>query len=149
MEEQHEGVDKLLTEVRGMLPEWRAVADPAHGAQLAEITARLQARLVEHLQTEEVRALPLVEKHVTAAEWLAMVAEGAASIQPELGPLIFGLMAYEGDPATVQNVIATMPPELGPTVANDAAQAFAEHALRVHGTATPEHIGTRSAKETL
>ena len=44
-------------------------------------------------------------------------------------------------------MIATMPPEIRPVIGNLAAQAFAEHALRVHGTATPERVGTRIGRE--
>jgi hemerythrin-like domain-containing protein len=141
MEDQHEGIDALLGEVRAELASWRDSADPAQGASLAESVTRLHERLVEHLSVEEEKALPLIEKHITAAEWGQMVAAGAADVAPEQMPLMFGLMAYEADPATVRDIVASMPPEVGAVIGDLASQAFAAHAERVHGTATPERIG--------
>ncbi|EWM18085.1 hemerythrin domain-containing protein [Kutzneria sp. 744] len=111
MEDQHGAIDKLLDEVRGGLAQWRASADAAQGAALAATATDLYERLVEHLATEEARALPLIERHITAAEWGQMIADGAGDAVPEQIPLIFGMMAYEADPDTVRDIIAQMPPE--------------------------------------
>jgi hypothetical protein len=46
---------------------------------LADTAAELHERLVEHLATEEERALPLIERHITAAEWGQMIADGPAT----------------------------------------------------------------------
>ncbi|MFJ1767542.1 hemerythrin domain-containing protein [Amycolatopsis sp. NPDC088138] len=141
MEEQHGAIDKLLGEVRAELTSWRETADPVRGAALAETLTLLHERLVEHLAVEEEQALPLIGKHITAAEWGQMIAASAADVAPEQMPLIFGLMTYEGDPGTVRDVVASMPPEVSSVIGDLAAQAFAAHAERVHGTATPERFG--------
>ncbi|HJP73967.1 MAG TPA: hemerythrin domain-containing protein [Pseudonocardiaceae bacterium] len=141
MEEQHQGIDKLLGQVRTELAQWRETADSARGAALADTTARLFARLVEHLDVEEERALPLIERHITAAEWAAMIADGADDVPPEQLPLIFGLMSYEGDPDTVRDIIAALPPEVSAVIGDLSTEAFAAHAQRVHGTPTPARIG--------
>jgi hypothetical protein len=78
-----------------------------------------------------------VEKYITAAEWTAMVAEGGADTPQELLPLLFGMMMYEGDSDVIDVAVASMPSEARPVVRELAAQAFAEHSVRVHGTATP------------
>jgi hypothetical protein len=144
MEEQHGAIATLLSELRSGLGQWRDTADPVQGAAIAETTTRLHELLVEHLAVEEDRALPLIERHITAREWGEMVGAGAVGIPPELMGLIFGLMSYEGDPDTVRDVIASMPPEIGAVIGDLSAQAFAAHALRVHGTETPERIGART-----
>ncbi|MEA5360540.1 hemerythrin domain-containing protein [Amycolatopsis sp., V23-08] len=141
MTDQHGAIDELLDEVRAELTSWRDSADPVRGEALAKTVTLLHERLVEHLAVEEEQALPLIEKHITAAEWGQMIAAGAADVAPEQMPLIFGLMAYEGEPGTVRDVIASMPPEVSSVIGDLAAQAFAAHAERVHGTATPERIG--------
>jgi hypothetical protein len=143
MESQHSEVDTLVGRLSTGLAAWRVSAGPAQGAELVDVSTLLSSRLDEHLQTEEQQALPLIEQHITAAEWGRMVAEGAAGIAPEQIPLIFGLMSYEGDPETVKEVIASMPPEVSSVIGDLAAQAFADHALRVHATATPARIGAR------
>jgi hemerythrin-like domain-containing protein len=141
MEEQHGAIDELLGEVRDGLTPWRESADPVRGEALAEAVTLLHARLVEHLAVEEEKALPMIERHITAAEWGRMIAAGAADVDPARMPLMFGLMAYEGDPGTVRDIIASMPPEVSAVIGDLAAQAFAAHAERVHGTATPARIG--------
>ncbi|MEU8633090.1 hemerythrin domain-containing protein [Amycolatopsis sp. NPDC048633] len=141
MAEQHGAIDKLLDEVRTELALWRDSADPVQGEALAESVTRLHERLVEHLAVEEEKALPLIGKHITAAEWGQMIAASAADVAPERMPLIFGLMAYEADPGTVRDIVASMPPEVGSVIGDLAAEAFVAHAQRVHGTATPERVG--------
>jgi hypothetical protein len=141
MTDQHGTIDELLGEVRAELTPWSEGADPVRGTALAETLTLLHERLVEHLAVEEEQALPLIEKHITAAEWGQMIAAGAADVAPERMPLIFGLMAYEADPGTVRDIIASMPPEVSSVIGDLAGQAFAAHAERVHGTATPERIG--------
>ena len=143
MESQHDGLDKLLDEVRGGLAEWRGTADAARAKSLADTTAELFDRLVEHLAVEEDLALPLIEQHITATEWAQMIGEGAEDVAPEQMPLIFGLMAYEADPDTVRDIIAAMPPEVSGVIGGLAGDAFAAYAQRVHGTATPARIGAR------
>jgi len=141
MEDQHGAIDKLLDEVQGGLAQWRASADAAQGAALAATATALYERLVEHLATEEARALPLIERHITAAAWGQMIADGAGDAVPEQIPLIFGMMAYEADPDTVRDIIAQMPPEVSGVIGGLAAQAYAAHAERVYGTPTPQRIG--------
>jgi hemerythrin-like domain-containing protein len=138
MEAQHGAIDKLLDEVRTGLADWRDTADPTLGASLADTAAELYERLVEHLAVEEEQALPLIERHITAAEWGLMIADGAGDADPAQIPLIFGMMAYEADPAVVRDIIAQMPPEVSGVIGDLAARAYAAHALRVHGTETPE-----------
>jgi hemerythrin-like domain-containing protein len=141
MKDQHGAIDELLDEVRAGLAQWRGTADEAQGAALADATTRLFERLVEHLAVEEERALPLIEKHITAVEWGQMIADGAGDAVPEQIPLIFGMMAYEADPDTVRDIIASMPPEISGVIGSLATQAYADHARRVYGTTTPERVG--------
>ncbi len=141
MEEQHGDIEKLVAELRTQLTQWRGTADAVQGEALAITTARLGALLVKHLQIEEELACPLIEQYITAAEWGRAVADGSADVSPELMPLLFGMMAYEGAPDTVRDVIASMPPEVSSVIGDLSSQAFAEHALRVYGTATPQRTG--------
>jgi hypothetical protein len=71
-----------------------------------------------HHRAEEERMVPLMERHITAAEWNQMVEKGAAGADPAGLPLGFGMLMYEGDPEVVDAAIASMPEQ-------------------VHGTATP------------
>ena len=145
MAEQHEAIDALLTEVRAGLARWRATADPVRGEALAAALGRLYGRLVEHLAVEEELALPLIEKHITAAEWAQVFADSAGDVPPGQLPLIVGMMAYEADPQLVRDIIAQLPGELSCVLGDLAPVSYAAHAQRVYGTSTPARIGARGA----
>ena len=81
--------------------------------------------------------MPLMEHHVTAAEWNEFLKNESAAFDPDHLPLMLGMLMYEGDPESVEQVIATMSAETGPVIRQLAAPTFAAHSLRVHGTATP------------
>jgi hemerythrin-like domain-containing protein len=140
MESQHEGIEKAGAEVSAGVDVWCTNADPRDGAALADALDRFLPMLTEHLELEEQRVLAIIEQHITAAEWAAMVQDGASGISPELMPVIFGMMMYEGDPEVVQDTIEHMPAEIQPVIGQMATTAFAEHSQRVHGTSTPPRV---------
>jgi hypothetical protein len=93
--------------------------------------------LKEHLSTEENRVVPLMEQHIAAAEWNEFLKSESAAIDPDYRLLMLGMLMYEGDPESVEQVIAAMPADTGPVIRQLAASAFAAHSLMIHGTATP------------
>jgi iron-sulfur cluster repair protein YtfE (RIC family) len=134
LEGQHEGLDVLLDEVNTRLDSWTDGADSAEGEALAAVLQRLAAALYEHMGLEEKLALPLVERYIFAAEWEAMIAEGAADIPPEVGPLVVGMLMYEGG-------LDAVPPEMRDVLGEMAPKAYAGYCERVHGTPTPPRSG--------
>lgn len=52
-------------------------------------------------------------------------------------PVLF----YEGDPQIIEEVLATLPPEVRGGMWDQAQKAYAAHAERIHGTATPPRSG--------
>jgi hemerythrin-like domain-containing protein len=130
LEGQHDVLDLLLDEVNVRLDSWASGADAADGEVVAVELQRLAAALYEHMGLEEKLALPLVERHVFAAEWEQMVADGAAATPPEIGPLMVGMLMYEGG-------LDIVPPELRDVLAELAPKAYADYCERVHGTPTP------------
>jgi hypothetical protein len=93
--------------------------------------------LKEHLSTEEDRVVPLMEQHITAAEWREFLKNESAAVGPDHLPLMLGMLMYEGDPESVEQVIATMSADARRDIRQLAAPTFAAHSQRVHGTATP------------
>ena len=93
--------------------------------------------LKEHLGTEEDRVVPLMEQQITAAEWNEFLKHESAAVDPGHLPLMLGMLMYEGDPESVEQVIASMSADAGHVVRRLAAPTFAAHSQRVHGTATP------------
>jgi hemerythrin-like domain-containing protein len=140
MEEQHQAIDAALAEVDARMPAFGETAGVREGAALADALDSMVKLLVEHLAVEEERALPLMERNITQEEWTQVTSDGAGEFDQEKIPVLFGMMMYEGDPDTIRDVINGMPPEVRP-VAQFAPGLYAEYALRVHGTATPEKLG--------
>jgi hypothetical protein len=141
MEGHHESIEQADREIKAALTGWRRDASFPHREALAAALDRLIPALVEHTALEEEHILPLAEKYVTAAEWQELGAHAMSELPKKQLPLAIGMAMYEGDPEAVKAVLAEAPliarilmPVLGP-------RAYASHAKRVHGTATP----TRSA----
>ena len=141
MESQHHGIEVVQAEIGTHLKTWRSSGDAEAGAQLAATLERLTLLLKEHLGLEEEKAVPIMGAYITAAEWNAMVAEGGAGLDPELVPVMFGMLMYEGDPEVVQLAVNNMPPEIGAVIKDVASQAYADYAKTIYGTATPPRIG--------
>ena len=79
----------------------------------------------------------MMEKHITQTEWNKLLQAAAVDFLPADMPLEFGMMMYEAEPEVVELAVRNMPEQLRPVIRQTAAQSFAEHAMRVHGTATP------------
>jgi hemerythrin-like domain-containing protein len=134
LESQHEGLDDLIDEVNARLDSWTDGADSADGEALAAVLQRLVAALYQHMGLEEKLALALVERYIFAAEWEAMIAEGAADIPPEVGPLVIGMLMYEGG-------LDAVPPGMRDVLGEMAPKAYAGYCEGVHGTPTPPRSG--------
>lgn len=137
MEHQHKEIENTVSEADTATLVWRASAASPDRDALADALDRLLPGLTAHMRTEEEHVVPLMERHITAAEWNQMLQAQTADVDPAGLPLSFGMVMYEGDPEIVDAAIANMPPEAQPVIRKLAADAFAAHSERVHGTATP------------
>lgn len=69
MQLQHRDLDVTLTTIEQLLPCWEATAaDPDRDALVAAF-AEHQRVMHQHLADEETQVMPLVEEHLTLAEW--------------------------------------------------------------------------------
>jgi hemerythrin-like domain-containing protein len=136
MQGQHHQVATLLHRVDEALRIWRDAVTVESREALSDVLDRLIPALKEHLSAEEDRVVPLMEQYITVAEWHATMGSEFAADPAEF-PLTFGLLIYEGDPHSIDQAIASMPADARPVIRGLAAKTFADHAQRVHGTATP------------
>ena len=137
MEGQHHQIATLIPQVDEALSVWRDSPTVESRQALVDVLDRLIPALKEHLSTEEERVVPLMEQHITAAEWKDFLEKESAAVDPEHLPLMLGMLMYEGDPESIEQVIATMSADTGPVIRQLAAPAFTAHSQRVHCTATP------------
>ena len=137
MESQHERVDGLIQEISAVLPGFRATAGAAERDQLADLFDTLYVHLVEHLDAEEERLLPIAARTLTQAEWDEMGERGRRGTPRKELSLTLGMYQYEGDPAAIAEMLAEAPPPVRWVVPRLSRRAFRRHAMRIHGTPTP------------
>jgi hemerythrin-like domain-containing protein len=92
MESQHERVAELIDALPGVWAAFEKEADPDSRRHLVETLAALSAALDEHLHDEEVFLLPIMEDHLTVAEWKAFGKHAAKTMDKRKGLFWIGLM---------------------------------------------------------
>lgn len=140
MEAQHAELADALSCLQTKVREWSGAPTAEVAEALARDTQRLVRLLNDHLGAEEAHVVPLMERHITAAEIQEIVARGGAigaTGNPEALPLAFGMMLYEADPEIVDRAVASVPLPLREVIRGLAEEAFATHSRVVHGTPTP------------
>jgi hemerythrin-like domain-containing protein len=93
-EGHHRAIDELLTRIEVLLGTWTSGAAAEDGEALARALERLAVTAYEHMGVEERLVLPVAGRHVFASEWEAMVASEAATVPPEIGPVLAGMLMY-------------------------------------------------------
>lgn len=81
--------------------------------------------------------MPLVESSITAKEWARIGKAAQRGTALKDAPRVLGMMAYDGDPAVMQEMLAAVPAPLRPVMVKMGHRAYRKHAVRVYGTATP------------
>ena len=110
MEAQHARLHEPLDRIAELNPRWRARADAADRDGLADVIAQASVALDEHLADEEREILPLIEKHLTPAEWRAVGERGKESIPKGRMALVFlGAIFEEATPAEQKRFLAELP----------------------------------------
>lgn len=110
MEAQHKRLHEPLARIDELLPRWRATASPADRDQLADLFAQASAALDEHLADEEREMLPLIEQHLTPAEWRAVGERGKATLPGGKMALVFlGSILEEATPAERKRFLGDLP----------------------------------------
>jgi hemerythrin-like domain-containing protein len=137
MQSQHERLDGLLTEIGALLPTFGADAAAADRDRLADLFDDLATSLVEHLDAEEQRLIPLADRTLTDAEWDELGEAGRHGTPRSELSLVLGMYQYEGSPDAIAKMLADAPPPVRWIVPRLSRRAFRRHALRIHGTATP------------
>ncbi|HEX4176605.1 MAG TPA: hemerythrin domain-containing protein [Acidimicrobiales bacterium] len=134
LEEEHKEALKLLAAARGPLAEWpRADGPTAAVAQtaVAESLEALRAQLVEHLDEEETRALPLCAEHILAEEWGQLPGHALAGYQGDKVWLILGLIRQRMTQEQRDAMLEHMPPPPRDMWINFGENAFNELSAQV------------------
>ena len=110
MEAQHDRLHEPLARIDVLLPRWRERALVADRDELADLFAQASAALDEHLGDEEREMLPLIEQHLSPAEWKAVGDRGKEVIPKGRMALVFlGAILEEATPAERKRFLAELP----------------------------------------
>ncbi len=110
MEAQHERLHEPLARIEELLPRWRSRAAAVERDELADVIAQASVALDEHLADEEREILPLIEQHLTPAEWHAVGQRGQATIPKGKMALVFlGAILEEATPSETKRFLAELP----------------------------------------
>ena len=137
MESQHATVEAILDEVAELLPAWRRSAGADERDRLAGLHDRLYVHLVEHMDAEEERLLPIASRTVSQEEWEAMGAAARAGTPRSQSLLVLGMIVQDGDPEIVGLLLSSAPAPVRWLLPRLARRRYARHARAVHGTPRP------------
>lgn len=137
MEAQHARVDGLLAEIGQLRQAWVQSPTRAAGDALADRYDALYAGLVEHLDAEETRVLPLVSRCITPAEWARLGKAGQASVPRKHRTLVLGMLLHDAGPEGEALLFGAAPAPVRAIVPRLGRRAYRQHAVRVYGSLPP------------
>jgi hemerythrin-like domain-containing protein len=131
MEDQHERVAALIPRAQEQLPGWAAQPGADRGAALAATFEEIEAALDEHLGEEETQILPLVETHLSVAEWDRLGEHARASLSPPDLMASLAAILEEADDDERLMFTAVLPPPVLTMFVEQAEPAYREHMQRL------------------
>lgn len=137
MESQHESASALLGSIASSTAAWRTAPNATRRDATAALFDELYPLVVEHLDAEEQRLLPMAQQVVSAAEWDRIGDEGFRRSPKRYRSLALGMFDHYGDPEVVAIMTAAIPRPIRPLVIARSRRVFRRRAARIHGTPTP------------
>ncbi len=110
MEEQHRQIDASVAEVRAALSAWRSDPTPTTSSALADRIGEFLVVLEGHLDEEERVVVPLIDRHLTEAEWQEVGERGFEKFTPAQRWIATGQMVEVATPEEVAMMFGTLPP---------------------------------------
>ena len=109
MEEQHQQIDVSVAEVRAAISVWRSDPTPAKSSALADRTGELLVVLQGHLDEEEQVVVPLIDRHITEAEWQDVGERGFEKFTPAQRWIALGQLREVATPEEAAMMSGTLP----------------------------------------
>ena len=109
MEEQHQQIDASVAEVRAAMPPWRSNPMSATSSALADRVGEFLVVLEGHLDEEEQLVVPLIDRHLTEAEWQKVGERGFAKFTPAQRWIATGQMVEVATPEETAMMFGKLP----------------------------------------
>ncbi len=131
MAEQHKEALELLTQARSALAAWPAAGNESAQKAAEEDLVALHTHLVEHLDEEEAKVLPLAAENLSVEEWGALPGHGMANFHGDKIWLILGLIRQRMNEQQKADMLAHMPPPAVEMWTGFGEQAFKDYSAEV------------------
>jgi deazaflavin-dependent oxidoreductase (nitroreductase family) len=109
MDAQHHAIDDEVARVRAASDAWAADPGPGTAAPLTDAIDGLLAVMEAHLDEEERVVVPLIDAHVSAAEWEELGRTAFEKFQPRERPIAMGQMLEVAQDDEGQRMLADLP----------------------------------------
>ena len=110
MEPEHQLLARSMEAVDRALPAWEAAPSAAAAGPVLTALSTHRDVLCEHLTDEETNILPLIEEHLTVAEWAKLGEHFAQTTPPNKRLFFLGALLEEADPEESAMMLGTLPP---------------------------------------
>jgi hypothetical protein len=137
MADQHHEAVRLLEEAQTLLQAWPTGNAAAQRAAQDGLEA-LHAQLVDHLDQEEAKVLPLAAEHLSAEEWGALPGHGMANFHGDKIWLILGLIRERMTDTQRAAMLEHLPPP-----ALEMWSGFGEQAFKDYSSIVTVPVGAR------
>jgi hemerythrin-like domain-containing protein len=135
---QHEAIAVLVEHLHTLLDAW----DPGGSAEarepVASAASALYPLLAMHLDAEDAQVLPLVEAHLTGAEWDAVTRPSRGVIPRQQTPLMFGAVLEEATDAERELLLAPVPLPLRFLLRTVGARKYRQYAAELRAESPPQ-----------
>jgi hemerythrin-like domain-containing protein len=110
MEVQHQQIDTSVAQVRAAVSAWRSDPTPVTSAALADRLGDFLVVLEGHLDEEEQVVVPLIDKHLTEAEWQEVGQRAFEKFTPAQRWIATGQMVEVATPEETAMMFSQLPP---------------------------------------
>ncbi len=110
MQEQHQQIDASVAEVRAAVSAWRSHPTPATSSALADRIGEFLVVLEGHLDEEEQVVVPLIDRHLTEAEWQEVGQRGFEKFTPDQRWIATGQMLEVATSEETAMMFGQLPP---------------------------------------
>jgi len=110
MEPEHQALADSMEAAGRALPAWAAAPSAATAGPVLAALSTHRDVLCEHLTDEETNILPLIEEHLTVAEWARLGEHFAKTAPPNKRLFFLGALLEEADPEERAIMLGALPP---------------------------------------
>jgi hypothetical protein len=137
MEAQHEGLATGLDDLGTKAADWHKTSAAQQRDTLSGAAADLLVRIAEHLDLEERKVLPLIDKYLTEKEWKEVGGSGLKKMSFGQLKVAFGMILNGAGPEQVQIMRNTIPRAPWMIFSVFGPRAYAKYAERLHSADVP------------